>query len=284
MTVSARASTDRWQPRVYFWDGGFMGIGRGPEQPTAAHSHHAFVITISLENEIAFSEHEGVWRELPGAVVLPDRPHAFDARGQLIAVIFMDPETREGLWLGRSLREVLNPVLPAKIARELDTLRRFWSEPLGADETARLVLDSVRGMCVGPPPIRRLDERIVRAIAIVRRLEAPRIRLGEVADAVFLSPSRFKHLFREEVGLPFRRYVLWRKLTRALVGIARGATLSEAAHASGFADSAHLNRTFHQMLGASPTSLFAGGEFFEIPAPFDVATETSGASAASHPS
>jgi hypothetical protein len=29
--------------------------------------------------------------------------------------------------------------------------------------------------------------------------------------------------------------------------------------------------------------MFAGGEFFEIPAPFDVATERSGASAATHP-
>lgn len=276
MTASGRPTPDRWQPRVYFWDGGFLGLGRGPEQPVAAHAHHAFVISISLENAIAFSEPGGTRQELAGAVVMADHSHAFDARGQLIAVIFVDPETREGLWLRRSLREVITPIVPARITRELDALRRFWNEPLGAQGTAQLVLEVVRALCIGPPPIRRLDDRIVRALAIVRQMDAPKIRLEEIAGAVFLSPSRFQHLFSEEVGVPFRRYVLWRKLTRSLVEFARGATLSGAAHVSGFADSAHLTHTFHQMLGTSPTTMFAGGEFWEVPAPFDVAEEVSG--------
>lgn len=78
------------------------------------------------------------------------------------------------------------------------------------------------------------------------------------------------HLFREEVGLPFRRYVLWRKLSRAMLLIGRGSSLTEAAYASGFADSAHLTRTFRQMFGIPPTVMMGGGEFYEIPAPFEL--------------
>jgi AraC-like DNA-binding protein len=87
---------------------------------------------------------------------------------------------------------------------------------------------------------------------------------------VFLSPSRLTHLFAQEVGLPFRRYVLWRRLTRAMLLISRGGSLSTAAHASGFADAAHMTRTFHQMFGMNPKTLLGRGELHEIPAPFEL--------------
>ena len=83
----------------------------------------------------------------------------------------------------------------------------------------------------------------------------------------FLSPSRFAHLFTQQVGLPFRRYMLWRKLTRAMLAIGKEPTIAAAAHASDFADAAHLTRTFYQMFGIPP-SVMMRGEFFEIPSPF----------------
>ena len=266
---SAAARPGGWSPRAYFWDGGFFAIGRatGTVPP---HSHHAFQITIGLSGPVRFSEGDEEWREYGGAVIMADQRHSYDANGQLGVMLFVDPETREGHWLRRSLRETITAITPARLDTLIPPLRAFWEEPLDASGTAELVLATVRGLCAGPPPPYALDERIARAIAIVRQMEAPKIRLEEVADAVFLSPSRFQHLFSDEVGLPFRRYVLWRKLTRSLVEIGRGATMSAAAHASGFADSAHLTRTFHQMFGISPTVMVGTAEFWEIPAPFDL--------------
>ena len=70
-----------------------------------------------------------------------------------------------------------------------------------------------------------------------------------------------------DAGLPFRRYMLWRKLARAMLAIGRQSSIADAAHASDFADAAHLTRTFHQMFGIPP-SVMMRGEFFEIPSPF----------------
>jgi AraC-like DNA-binding protein len=94
--------------------------------------------------------------------------------------------------------------------------------------------------------------------------------LEKAAALVHLSPGRFAHLFKEQLGLPFRRYVLWRKLNRAMLEIGRQSTMADAAHASDFADAAHLTRTFHQMFGLAP-SVMMRGEFFEIPSPFSAA-------------
>jgi AraC family transcriptional regulator len=86
------------------------------------------------------------------------------------------------------------------------------------------------------------------------RLDEP-IRLAEIADAVFLSPDRFRHLFIEETGIRFRPYVLWLRIELALAAYAAGKSLTEASHAGGFADSAHFSRTFRRMFGIAPASL-----------------------------
>jgi AraC family transcriptional regulator len=258
-----------WTPRAYLWDGGWIGIGKstGTVPP---HAHHAIQIALSLDTPIRFRGSDGDWQRCNGAIVLPDAVHSFDGAGALAAMLFVDPECREGRWLRRSLTETITVVPPERIERCLPELDVFRQTILGARETAQLVTSVVHNLCVGPPPHRALDERIVRALAFIREREAATIPIAEVAKKVFLSPSRFAHLFTEEVGVPFRRYVLWRKLSRALLAVGRGSSLSAAAHASGFSDAAHLTRTFNQMYGMAPSVLLGRGEFYEIPAPFEL--------------
>ena len=99
--------------------------------------------------------------------------------------------------------------------------------------------------------------------------------LDKAADMACLSPTRFAHLFRDQVGLPFSRYMLWRKLTRAMVAIASERTIAAAAHAADFADAAHLTRTFYQMVGMAPSALMRG-DFIEIASPFNTLPQGSG--------
>jgi AraC-like DNA-binding protein len=203
-------------------------------------------------------------------VVSADVPHQFDPAGSLLAMIFVDPESREGDWLSRSLRTPITEVSEARLEQVVPMLEAVWEEPVGAEETARLIHAVVRELCVGPRPAYTPDERIVRALEVIRQMDAARISLEEVARTVHLSPSRFAHLFSEKMGLPFRRYVLWRRLTRAMLAVGRGHTLSAAAHLCGFSDSAHLTRSCAQMFGQAPSIMMQPGEFYEIPAPFEL--------------
>jgi AraC-like DNA-binding protein len=76
-----------------------------------------------------------------------------------------------------------------------------------------------------------------------------------MAAAVHLSPDRFRHLFMEETGVGFRAYLLWLRLECSLAAYVAGSTLTEAAYAGGFADSAHFSRTFKKMFGIAPASV-----------------------------
>jgi AraC family transcriptional regulator len=258
-----------WQPRAYFWDGGWIGIGQS-SGIVPPHSHHAIQISLSLDTPLRLQAGNGEWRSCLGAIVLPDTLHCFDGAGAVTAMIFVDPECREGRWLRRSLTETITEIPAERYACCLPGLSAFTQTPLGARQVAELVTTVVHNLCVGPPPLRRLDARVVQALVLIRQSDASRIPLDQVAKKVFLSPSRFAHLFAEEVGVPFRRYVLWRKLSRAMLAVGRGMSLSAAAHESGFADSAHLTRTFYQMYGIAPSVMLGGGEFHEIPGPFEL--------------
>ncbi len=66
------------------------------------------------------------------------------------------------------------------------------------------------------------------------------------------------HLFRSETGTTLRQFILWRRLKLALLAIARGKNMTEAAYVANFSDSAHLTRTFVTMFGFSPTEILAG--------------------------
>lgn len=258
-----------WQARWYLWDGGFLAFGRG-SGVVPPHAHHAIQIVIGLDGETGLLGPDGQWVRHRGLIVAADVAHQFDPAGAMLAMIFVDPETRNGDWLRRSLRAPVATIPEGRLDQVLPALRELWEEPRDAPETARLIHSAVRALCVGPPPVYAVDPRILRALEVIRGMDALKIAQDEIARAVFLSPSRFAHLFSDEVGLPFRRYVLWRRLTRAMLAVGRGNTLSAAAHLSGFSDSAHLTRACVQMFGMPPSAMMAPGEFYEIPAPFEL--------------
>jgi AraC-like DNA-binding protein len=120
-----------------------------------------------------------------------------------------------------------------------------------------------------------LDSRVTTVLDRIRASDDLRISLEQAAEMAFLSPSRFAHLFKDQVGLPFSRYLLWRKLTRAMVAICSERTIAAAAHAADFADAAHLTRTFYQMVGMAPSALMRG-EFTEIASPFNTQPKDAG--------
>ena len=74
---------------------------------------------------------------------------------------------------------------------------------------------------------------------------------------------QLKDSLREQMGLPIRRYALWQRMLAALGDMAGGAPTTEAAHAAGFSDAAHLSRTFRAMFGVPPSELFKNSRFVQ---------------------
>jgi AraC-like DNA-binding protein/mannose-6-phosphate isomerase-like protein (cupin superfamily) len=266
------ATTAQPDARWYLWEGGFLVIGQaGGEVPP--HAHHAIQIFLALDGAAAIRTSGGTsgdWREGRGIVVRPDVEHSFNARGATGALLFVDPESSEGVWLQSVLADDVTFAPAERLEHCLAELRAFSERTIDGMAAGELVRHCVQAFCAGAPPGRRLDPRMGKLLAKIREADELRLSLEDAARLIHLSPGRFAHLFKEQLGLPFRRYLLWRKLTRAMLAIGRESNIADAAHASDFADAAHLTRTFHQMFGIPP-SVMMRGRFYEIASPFAAA-------------
>jgi AraC family transcriptional regulator len=79
------------------------------------------------------------------------------------------------------------------------------------------------------------------------------ISIGELARLQQLSASRFAVCFRSTFGLPVHRYILSRRIARALVMLrTRRADLAEIAQCCGFASQSHFTETFRRFVGITP--------------------------------
>ena len=235
--------------RIVFWPGGSVWIGRA-EGASDFHSHHAVQITLALPgSRVSFREPGGRWLAYEAAVVPAHRAHAMDAPGQEVALVFSEPESRVGRAIQLRYRgHGVSNLTREPVAAQLEGLaaayqRRDPDDALAA--RAQQALVALAG--TAPRPEAALDARVTRAIELVRARLDETVSLGEVADAVRLSSDRFRHLFIEQTGVRFRPYVLWLRMERAVGEYASGASLTDAAYAGGFADSAHFSRTFRRM-------------------------------------
>ena len=218
------------------------------------HAHHAIQLTACLDGELMITDGHRVV-EGEAIAVAADAPHRFEARG-LLAFLFIEPESR----LGRALSARL--FADAAIARLPDSacagalapLRRTFADDLSPD----VLLEAGRAALAhfAPDgPVAAPDPRIRRIVDFTQaNLDRP-LTLASASEGVFLSPSRLRHLFVEQTGLPFKTYLLWLRLVRALAVYSEGRSLTESAHAAGFADSAHFSRTFKRTFGLPATTL-----------------------------
>jgi len=279
--------------RFVAWDGGCLFIGRH-HTPVPVHAHQAIQLVMGRDaRHFVRAGEQAPWIEYSAAVIPSHQPHGIDVtRADYGIVVFVEPETREGraiaerhirggvsevgsasletaahhlfdTWLrqeneqaiaaaARSLVSLLSEGIEPTINHHLfDT----WLRQENEQAIAAAARSLVSLLSEGIEPTIITDERILRAIAYIGANLASPLTLDEVASHVFLSPSRFRHLFAEQTGMGLRPYVLWRRFLHIWNLVMRGVSLSTAAHSAGFADAAHLTRTSKRMFGFAPSAM-----------------------------
>lgn len=247
--------------RIVSWEGGGVWIvdvtqtkGVEPRQ-TDPHAHHAIQVTIGLGGtwhlESSNARFDGA-----AVAVAPDVQHVFRAEG-LTAHVFIEPESR----LGRAVTKKLFGSAKL-VAIPVEALGRFPTQ-FGAayrnpkrDDVALIALGKAFIAALGADEIADApDLRVRKTIEWATQQLEGQVSLSDASSVAGLSPSRLRHLFVQNTGLPFKTFVLWLRLTRAVETFVAGASLTHAAHEAGFADSAHLSRTFRRMFGVTPAGL-----------------------------
>jgi AraC-like DNA-binding protein len=246
--------------RIVVWEGASLwifGTRPGEVYPrTAPHSHHAVQVTLALRGTVNLYT-EGDSYAGSAAAVAPDVSHTFQADGAVVH-LFIEPESR----LGRALqgrvfpRTPLAPLDPASVQDCVAQLSDWYDRPRRRDEhlieLGRALVARLSDEQSEPRPP---DPRVQRILTWAPAQIQKPVSLADAARLVGLSSGRARHLFVEQTGLPFRTWLLWLRLQKAIEGHARGLSLTDAAHDAGFSDSAHFSRTFRTMFGVTADSL-----------------------------
>jgi len=238
------------------WGGGTVWVSRDNGQ-VQAHAHHAIQITVAPGPPVRLRKGGAAsWLEVTAAIIMPDRPHQFDGLGRDVMMVFVEPETAAGraLMTRFGIADISTIDDPWMLERAGTLLRSFAAQ--ARDEAivqgAREIVDHLAGELPAAPAV---DRRITAALAWAReRLESP-VNLGQAAAIANLSPSRFRHLFVAQTGISFRAYLLWARMSHAIVQGMEGGSWTDAAQQAGFADSAHLSRTCRRMFGVAPSMI-----------------------------
>ncbi|MHC0432562.1 helix-turn-helix domain-containing protein [Streptomyces sp. O3] len=219
---------------------------------TSAHAHHSVQVIAATDGELTLAGPSGGGFGCRAAVVPADSPHTVLTGVPSGVLIHYAPESRAGRRLAR-LTVDGGPEAWVRTGALLIPEELPDDPALAAHAVERLVDAAVDD---GPPLGRTARHSGLAEVlrTLPGQLAAGQVRLGQAARVAGLSESRLSHLFRSQLGLPFRSYVLWLRLQRATELVAAGCSLTEAAHGAGFADQAHLTRVCRRMFGIAPSS------------------------------
>jgi AraC-like DNA-binding protein len=220
----------------------WLCIGRGwasyvgPVQQNRPHRHHLIQIAWSASAPFELAG-GGYKRQAVGHVVDAGASHCVHAN-EPVRLLFLDPAmSAAGRWRVHAGGKVSQ--LTSTQVAALEGRFQQWLIT-GRSAAADAVSSASR-------------EHAIRQW-LVANLDQP-LRAVQAARTVGLSEGRFLHWFSQTHAMPFRAHVRWLRLQRALRSLAEGCNLTAAAHAAGFADSAHLSRTFVASFGMGPSGL-----------------------------
>ncbi len=226
----------------------------------APHSHHALEISIGSGSPLQLYMGDQKPVEVQACIILPDQQHR----------ITIDPEKGEKITLMVDadlplIRAVTNHYRTRKeffVPISLKRIAPFITQILEAKNTAvnnnganlfKLVKEMLDFLF---PDYDKhpMNAQVVHMTRHVKQnITKNKFLFKELSIELSRSPSRLSHLFKEETGISFRKYVLWTRLKTAVEAYQNGNSITQASYISGFADSSHFHKVYTDMFGLKPS-------------------------------
>lgn len=174
----------------------------------------------------------------PSGVLLQPHRQVHDDRISLV-IRALHLERMEGMPHGTFLADSLENAICARLLHTYTSRRAF-------PRSARARLS---------------DEGLRKLLAHIEdKLEDSRLTLEELALVAGTSVSYLKLAFRHAVGRPVHRYIIERRLGRAVAFLQQGMPISAAATGAGFAHASHLALWTRRLLQATPQEIRQRGK------------------------
>ncbi|HEU5158258.1 MAG TPA: AraC family transcriptional regulator [Streptosporangiaceae bacterium] len=252
---------DLWRGTIYLGPGWLVYAGAAG--PVARHRHWAVQVLVALSGRFVLRDDGGREVDCVRAVVPSNVAHSTTRPTAAALLLYLEPTSPTGRRLAAGSGPEPRDWSSAggRLTEIAEHAVRTWAD-------AQALAERLRLPALWPSPSMPTEHPAVTQVLadLPGSLDRP-IRVPALADTVGLSAGRLSHLFNTEVGISVPAYVRWLRLREAGTALAAGANLTDAAYAAGFADSAHLSRTFRRAFGMSPSTVVGNAQWEVGPAP-----------------
>jgi len=248
---------------LYVWNG--ISMFWGTSFHTDPHAHNTLQLVFDVEKSFLLKDSETDWTAHSAALIAADHLHQLDSNDSIQLFIYLDSESSYAKSLElKYLNENQICPLPGKLLRDLSN-DFFKKLLLNSDcdsllNACRTILDQL----LGPGIAHQLDSRVSKALEYIAQNASNSFRVGEVAAHVCLSESRFRFLFKKEVGQPVQNFIQWMRVVDSLNMVLQGKQVSQSAIDAGFWDGAHMTRSYKNVLGIAPSKVETFGKDLKI--------------------
>ena len=127
------------------------------------------------------------------------------------------------------------------------------------EASSQIVYYVLQTLAASRANVRSISPVIQASLDFIAKNEEIWLSVGQVAKTVQLSESRFKNLFREEVGLPPAEYLLRQKVDAAKRALSQpGCHITGLADRLGFSSSQYFATVFKRYTSQTPSDFMAG--------------------------
>lgn len=233
----------------------------------ALHSHETFSIGLIDSGTSSYINGEYQCRIEAGTLVLmnPGDVHACNPiqnQPWAYRMLYVDTAWLSGLQDGLGMAGVgfrrfsailtRDPRLQVGFDRFYSVLTDEDAEPLHKEDAAVSFFTSLHEQLGSEKVAPVSDAKLQRAAKFIAENYPRSLMLDEISHAAGVSPSSLIRAFKKHFGMTPHAYLTNRRVQFARSELRHGRPIADVALAAGFADQAHLQRAFKQLLAATP--------------------------------
>jgi AraC-like DNA-binding protein len=226
------------------------------------HSKGAIVLYVALEGPVRIRVEGGAWQTTELAIVQPNVPHQAACDARHIVVACVEPETVDRARLPALLRSPSGAVEAPEFAAHVRRCHARMVAP--GYELAPQPGDFDRTIFGEALHARSIDPRIEAVLARIKADPSKQMTAEECAAEARLSFWRFLHLFKNEVGVPFRSFRNWRRARSLLHYVHSASNLAYLALDAGYPDSTHFSHSIRHSYGLKPKDIISGSRKLRV--------------------
>jgi AraC-like DNA-binding protein len=159
---------------------------------------------------------DATWRSYRAAIVPPGLRHALDVAGGVHGKLFVETDSPSASAFRCRFPYRRGAVTDLNDPEVLEIFRWIFE-----DDPQQEAVERRLDLLLAPGSEKtHLDPRIQKIVELISKEPDRNYSQGELAASLGLSPSRLLHLFSEQLGVPYRRFRMWKRLMLSFEAVA----------------------------------------------------------------